>query len=88
MRAGPHSRGARVALAFVLLSLLALVIVPVLVQRRIDALRDQVEFVVEPARENVTTIQYFLARQMSALRGYMVAQDPAFLDRYRAMAEE
>ena len=88
MTAGPHSRGARLALTFVLLSLLALVIVPVLLQRRIDALRDQVEFVVEPAREHVTTIQYFLARQMSALRGYMVAQDSAFLNRYRAMAEE
>lgn len=85
---GPHPRGARLALGFVLLSLLALVVVPVLVQRRIDALRDQVELVVEPARENVTTIQYFLARQMSALRGYMVAEDSSFLDRYRVLVEE
>lgn len=86
--AGPHPRAARLALSFVLLSLLALVLVPILVQRRIDELRDQVELVVEPAREEVTTIQYFLARQMSALRGYMVAEDPNFLDRYQAMVEE
>lgn len=86
--AAPRPLPARLALAFVLLSLLALVVTPVLVQQRIDGLRDEVERVVEPARAMVFETQFYLARQMSALRGYMVADDPAFLQRYEAMVEE
>lgn len=86
--ASSHPLPQRLALGFVLLSLLALVVTPVLVQRRIDALRDEVELVVEPARTKVSATQFYLARQMSALRGYMVAEDPAFLERYAAMVQE
>lgn len=77
---------ARVALVFVLLSLLALVLAPLLVHQRIDRLRDHVDFTVEPARGNVTEIQYYLARKMAALRGYMLTDDPRFLERYNQVA--
>lgn len=84
----PHPWAANLALGFLMVSLLALVLIPVLVQRHIDGLRDELDHVVEPARSMVIEIHYYLARQMSALRGYMVAEDPVFLDTYHVLVQE
>lgn len=70
------------ALFFVLLSLAASLLAPVLLQRRIDRIRAQVDNAADPARTLVTGIQFALAREMSALRGYVITGDSAFLGIY------
>jgi signal transduction histidine kinase len=57
----------RVASAFVLAALAALVVVPLLVQRRVDQARARVEEVADPARTLVRRIQFDLAREATAL---------------------
>jgi signal transduction histidine kinase len=57
----------RAASAFVLIALAALVIVPIMVQRRVDRARERVENVADPARTLVRRIQFDLAREASAL---------------------
>ena len=56
----------RAALGFVLLTLAALVSVPILVQRQVEVLRQSIE-ASEPARTLVTRLQFSLAREMAAL---------------------
>jgi signal transduction histidine kinase len=75
-------RMVRVALGFVILSLAALVLVPVLVQRRIEALRLEVDTGAEPARTLVTQVQFSLAHQMSALRGYVITGSSHFVQSF------
>lgn len=70
------------ALFFVLLSLAASLLAPVLLQRRIDRIRAQVDDAADPARTLVTGIQFALAREMSALRGFVITGDSAFLETY------
>jgi signal transduction histidine kinase len=65
--AAPPAWMGRVASAFVLLALAALVIVPLLVQRRVDEVRSRVEDVADPARTLVRRIQFDLAREATAL---------------------
>ncbi len=79
---GRHPRMGALALALVLLSLAASLIVPVVLQQRIDAIRAEVDGRADPARTHVTGIQYALAREMSSLRGYLITADSAFLARY------
>jgi hypothetical protein len=65
--AAPPAWMGRVASVFVLVALAALVIVPILVQRRVDQVRSRVEEVADPARTLVRRIQFDLAREASAL---------------------
>jgi signal transduction histidine kinase len=64
------------------LSLLVLGIVLVSVQQRVNALRAQVYEVAEPTIDLIYEVQYLLARQTSALRGYLISRDTAYLDQY------
>lgn len=77
--AGPRAAGwprlARAALAFVVLTLAALVAVPALVQRRVDALRSEIE-AAEPARTLLGRLRFDLARQVAALREVPAAGAP------------
>lgn len=66
----------RLASVFVLLSLAALVIVPLLVQRRVDEVRGRVEEVADPARTLVRRIQFDLAREAAALLLLSTTGDP------------
>jgi signal transduction histidine kinase len=86
--AGPavrgHARGlSALALGLILLSLAASLLVPVLLQRRIDGIRAQVDEGADPARTAVTALQFALAREMSALRGFLITGDSAFIATYR-----
>lgn len=56
----------RVALGFVLVTLVTLVLVPLIVQQRVARLRDEIE-VAEPASTLVNQLQYQLIREMGAL---------------------
>ena len=85
----PGRGTALLPLAFVILSLALLVVVPILTGRRTEALQEQIENVAEPALDEVDNIQLQLALQMSALRGFLVTGQEPFLERYRlAWAEE
>lgn len=70
------------ALIFVLLSLGASVLAPVILQQRIDRIRAEVDGGIDPARTLVTGIQFALAREMSALRGYLITGDALFIATY------
>ncbi|HLL81858.1 MAG TPA: ATP-binding protein [Longimicrobium sp.] len=76
------------ALAFVLVSLAASLITPFVLQRGIDRIRAEVDEGADPARTLVTGIQFSLAREMSALRGYLITADTQFLATYVASARE
>jgi signal transduction histidine kinase len=67
---------------FVVLSLLALLIVPIFVQGRVEELQEDVEVAAEPARALLAEVQYLLARQTSELRGYILTGDPRYIDDY------
>lgn len=77
----------RVALLFVLVSLAALVIAPLLVQRAVERVRESIEEQAEPGRTLVTRLQFSLAREMSALRGYLLTGSDAYLDVYAEALE-
>jgi signal transduction histidine kinase len=76
------------ALAFVLVSLAASLIAPFVLQRGIDRIRAEVDDGADPARTLVTGIQFSLAREMSALRGYLITADTQFLATYGAAVRE
>lgn len=80
---GPTRWLSVLALALILVSLAASLLVPVLLQRRIDRLRAQVDEGADPARTAVTALQFALAREMSALRGYLISGDTGFIATYR-----
>ncbi|HEX2165951.1 MAG TPA: HAMP domain-containing sensor histidine kinase [Longimicrobiales bacterium] len=64
----------RMAVVFVLITLLALVMVPWLVQRRVSGLRAQIE-ASEPARTLVMRWQFDLVREMAALSEVLLTGD-------------
>jgi signal transduction histidine kinase/CHASE3 domain sensor protein len=68
-------------LSLVLLSLLASVVVPAVLQRRSELLRREITDVVEPARRAEAELDEALAVEVSAGRGYVITRDPAFLRR-------
>lgn len=66
-RPGPPDWVGLLASAFVLLALAALVVVPLLVQNRVDRVRARVEEAADPARTLVTRLQFDLAREVGLL---------------------
>ena len=76
-----HGLMVRTAFGFVLLTLVALVVVPVLGQRRVDALRAEAEMS-EPARTIVTQLQFSLAREMASLNELLLSGDSAYASRF------
>jgi signal transduction histidine kinase len=73
----------RLPLALVVVSLASLAVVPFLVERRGDALRDEVETTVEPARRRINEIQSSLALEVAGARGFLLTGDQEFAARYR-----
>ncbi len=66
-------------------ALMALLVVLLPFQARIGGLREEVDEVAEPASDLAAEIQYLLARQTSALRGYLIARDSTYLDQYATL---
>lgn len=81
-------RADSLALAFVGVALVLLLLAPLLTARRTAELRERIENVAEPTRDATTRVQFELARQMSALRGFLLTGDTLFIGRYRARLEE
>jgi signal transduction histidine kinase len=86
--AAPNSWAGILPSLFVLLSLVALLAGPLVMQSRIRGLSDQIQDAADPARTGATRIQYLLARQTSALRGYLISGEPEYLDQFRRLAAE
>lgn len=87
IRGKPHRAGV-LALVFILVSLAALLVAPAVLQLRIDRIRAEVDAAADPARTLVTGVQFALARQMSALRGYLITGDSSFLATYEGASRQ
>lgn len=70
-------------LALIVFVLMSMVLLPWLVDRRTESLRAEIRGVAEPARALVSEAQFALAREMAAVRGYLLTRDARFLDRFR-----
>ncbi|HEX7091363.1 MAG TPA: ATP-binding protein [Longimicrobiales bacterium] len=79
---------AEIALPFVILSLVALTIIPVIIQAGTRRLRSEITDVADPARILVTEAQFALAREMNALRGFLITGDERYLDLYERLLED
>lgn len=77
-----------VALGFVVASLIALAVVPVLMNRWIAVHHNEIETVTQPARVLVTAAESHLAHEVSLTRGFLLTGDRAFLVRYREVQED
>ncbi len=77
---------ATVQLTFVVVSLalVLLLVLPILVRQRSDAIREEATEVAEPARDLAQDIERDLAVQVAASRGFALDRDSALLTRYRA----
>lgn len=75
------------ALGVVVLSLIALIVVPVTVQREIDGLHEEMDHVADPAAQQVRELRYYTARQMALARGYALSGDPTQLARLEQMRD-
>lgn len=75
------------SLGVIFLSLVALIVVPIVVQDRIDALRAEIDRTADPARERVEALRYHVAREMALARGYALEGDSSFLVQYHAMRD-
>jgi signal transduction histidine kinase len=68
-------RGARAALLLVVVSLVLAIVLPVVAQRRIDQLRDEISEITDPARARVAEIRLAVALEAAARRGYLLTRD-------------
>ena len=92
LQSAPPGRGAAwvtgFALLFLLLSLLALVLVPMRLEEDVQAVREEIRNVLEPAVDLATRIQSLQARQMEAYYSFLLVGDAASRVRYREAREE
>jgi len=76
------------ALLFVVVSLFALVAVPILMDRRIEPVRGEIHSTIDPARTLVGAIQAYLSFELSLVRGYLLSGDEQALADYARVHEE
>lgn len=75
---------ARLPVALVVLTLIALLAVPVMVSRRGAVIREEVTEVADPARLLVDQLELATAREAAAIRGYLIDGHRAQLEQYLA----
>ena len=87
----PHVVGVRwawgLALGFVVLTLAALLLIPILVQRRVDRLRIGIE-ASEPTRTLLMGLQFNLVRELSTLNQFAMTGDTTAARLFRLAREE
>jgi signal transduction histidine kinase len=84
----PTVRAGMLPTVFIVLSLIALLVGPFVMQSRVRALSEEIQTAADPARTGVTRIQYLLARQTSALRGYVISGEPEYLRQFNKLTDE
>ncbi len=84
----PRGRRARIALGFVVASLSALVGVPLWVEARTQAIRQEIRTIIEPARAEADRMTTQFDREVAAIRGYRLSGEAHYLDHYEAAREE
>jgi PAS domain S-box-containing protein len=84
----PSNRPAIFALGFVIASLFALVVVPLWVGTRTQAVRQELRTIVEPARAEADRMVTQFDRQVALVRGYRLSGEAHYLARFRAAHEE
>ena len=72
-----------VPLVFITVSLLALVAVPVIVNRMVAADQNYLEQSLEPALDQIAEIRYLQARQFASVQGFVLTRDPSHREQYR-----
>ena len=75
------------ALAVVLLSLFALILVPALVQREMDRVNEELDVAIDPAARQVEELRYYVAREMALARGFVLTGDSSSLATLQAMRD-
>lgn len=78
----PHPGVGRLAILFVFAALAALVLVPLLVQAKVERMRTRVEQVADPARTEVARLQFALSMEMAALHLHQEMRDPGAVADY------
>jgi PAS domain S-box-containing protein len=76
-------RRALVPVLLVLVALTALAVLPLLIMRRTDALREQITTFASPASVLTTHVQSALALESAATRGFVLTGDTKWADDYR-----
>lgn len=77
------ARGGRNAAALAILALSALVLTPFLFQRTLARLRVTITTALDPAGQSTSDVQLSLAREVGAIRGYLLTGDATLIDEYR-----
>jgi signal transduction histidine kinase len=78
----PLPRRSRLPLGFILVSLVLLAVLPALSNRFVQATRQEVRNLIEPARKLTTDVHMGLALSSAALRDFLNTKDTLFLYRY------
>ena len=81
--AGREARIGMLPSLVVALTLACLLAVPALFQRQIDANWEEIAYVAEPARAMLLDTKRALAREMAAMRAYVLTEDPRYLATYQ-----
>lgn len=77
-------RALLIGLIFVVVLLLALITLPPLTSGRADALRAHLDTNVQAFVTTLTTVENTAQEMQAATRGYILTEQPAFLEQYRA----
>ena len=76
------TRGARYAAILSIVALAALLLTPFLFQRHIEGLRSIITTSLEPGREASADVRLALAREVGAIRGFLLTRDRSLLVEY------
>lgn len=79
---------ALIPLAFVMASLAALAVLPIVFEQRMRPLQDDILDAIEPSRLHVVRLTSLLANEMALLRGYLLSDDARMLERYHALRQQ
>ncbi|HEU4523004.1 MAG TPA: hypothetical protein VFT12_13430, partial [Thermoanaerobaculia bacterium] len=85
-RVGPESTWTTVLpVAFIIVSLLSLVALPVIVARHTNRMRREISNLAEPARRAANQIQMDLANEIDKINSFQVTGQPQYRDEYFAL---
>src|SRR5512141_2041438 len=89
-RVGPESTWTTILpVAFIIISLISLVILPIVVAKQTARMRDEITRLAEPARRTANEVQMDVASEISTVIGFQVTGQPQFRDEFvRLIGEE